>query len=291
MRAWAQPAGHQRSASLGWLAHPRVRAAVNRRVTGSADRWMVEWLAAPLAADLPLRRALSIGCGLGSLERDLASRGLVVEIEGVDLEPAAIAEAERLARAAGLESRVRYRAAEGEAALAGARELDAVFFHGSLHHFEAVERVLDRAREALRPGGWLILDEYVGPALREWSWARLLPLNLLYWMLPPGYRRPWSVRAPVNPDDPTEMASSSRIPAAVRARFERVVDRPYGGQLLAVLYPNLLLPGERPGGPTPAGIDRVVARWLALEELLLRHPKWPGAASHFRVIVARRAGS
>src|SRR4029079_5429914 len=88
-------------------------------------------------------------------------------------------------------------------------------------------------------GGFLYLDEYVGPSRDEWHWWRLFAQNFAYYMLPRATRRPHLVRAPINYEDPTEAIRSSEIVGAV-TRHSRIVERrDYGGNLLAVVYPNL----------------------------------------------------
>ena len=67
-----------------WQNHPAVRAWINRRVTGDSNRWPIEVLARSVSDRLPFRRAVSVGCGVGNLERSLVSLGLVTRVTGVD---------------------------------------------------------------------------------------------------------------------------------------------------------------------------------------------------------------
>lgn len=275
MRYWSDLRRHDNWEAM-WLGHPAVRAWINRRVSGDPSLWPIACLRQILPGRLPLARALSVGCGVGNLERSLLDLGFVSSVTGIDESPEAIEEARHRAAEAGFADRVRYVAGDARAALSAERRLDAVFFHGSLHHFEHVGELLENVRAALKPGGVLYLDEYIGPSRDEWTLGLLARLNLVYRLLPRGSRRTRLVRAPVDREDPTEARESSRIPREVASRFRVLARRDYGGNLGHVIYPNLLRPGE--------AFEQAVAQLLRREDLLAGR----GVPGFFSVIVAER---
>ncbi len=264
-----------------WMNHPAVRARINRRVTGRAELWPIAWLASAVPERIPFGRAVSIGCGVGNLERSLAELRLAEHVIGVDASPRAIEEARRLAAEAKQTDVIEYAVADARAFLAAARDLDAVLFHASLHHFDRLDELLGLARRALKPRGVLYLDEYVGPARDEWSWRDLVRWNALYRRLPAALRRTRIVRRPINRQDPTEAIASSGILPAVEAHFRVLGRRDYGGNLLAVIYPSLLRP-DQPGGPPAELFDRTVGALLEREDRLLA----AGAATFHTALVA-----
>jgi SAM-dependent methyltransferase len=263
-----------------WMNHPAVRARINRRVTGDPGRWPIAWLADIVPDRVPFRRALSIGCGVGNLERSLAGLELVERVTGIDSSPEAIAAARRACADAGLAGRVDYVVADARELLASVRECDAIFFHASLHHFDRLPEFLGLVRGALAPRGVLYLDEYVGPARGEWTWRDLLRWNAAYRRLPGAVRRTRIIRRPINRKDPTEAVESSGILPAVEAHFRVLARRDYGGNLLAVIYPSLRRP-DQPGGPLPEVFDATVERLLAHEDALLA-----GERGYHAVVVA-----
>ena len=259
-----------------WMSHPRVRERINLRVSGDRAVWPTTWLARRLAGRLPLARVASLGSGTGALERDLVRQGIARRVEGVELSAACVVEAERLAAAEGVASRIVYHRADARDWIDGERDLDAVFFHGSLHHFDRLDDLLAKVGRALAADGLLYLDEYVGPARDEWRLRHLLRWNLVYYRLPRALRRARVVRAPRNDEDPTESVASSSILAAVERRFDLLERRDYGGQLVAWLYPYLARADER-------AHERAVEWLLDLEE---RSPR-ARADSHHAVVLAR----
>ena len=278
MTYWEDLAHHGGAECLQhfWMAHPLVREAINRRVSGDPAVWPTTWFRRLFANRLPFRNALSVGCGAGDLERDLASNGAVTSIRGIDVVSAPLDVAR--SRAGALP--IRYERADAYDYLrAHPSAFDAIFFHGSLHHFERVDDISRLARDVLVPGGLLFVDEYVGPSMHQWNAFRLLPLNLAYYRLPRELRRPRIVRAPRNPDDPTEQIASAEIVPAIERHFSILERRDYGGNLLAIIYPNLEKNVRR------EMLDAAVARLIEWEDDVLRR----GTPSHHAVIVATRS--
>ena len=122
----------------------------------------VAWLAGRLPAG---GRVLDLACGPGLYTHLLAGRGF--KALGVDFSPAAIAHARRRAAEDGLpagyaEADIRQYRAEGL--------FDCVLFvFGEFNEFapEDARRILENARAALAPGGFLLLEEHTFEAVRE----------------------------------------------------------------------------------------------------------------------------
>lgn len=256
--------GDERLSRL-WLADADIRRAVNAAVAGSPDEWPLEWFAREYAGILPFERCAVIGCGTGALERDLLLKRIATHVTAIDVAPAAVQFAEEEAERSGLHPHISYAVSDAAAFLrANDGVFDAVFFHGSLHHLEPVEEILRLAKTALRPGGLLYLDEYIGPSMRHWTWWRLAAANAAYYALVPrALRRPRLIRAPRNPDDPSEMVDSASIRSAVHRVFRVVSERGYGGNILGLVYPNLRASRRRrhvPSNRWPADPCRSASR-------------------------------
>lgn len=268
-----------------WMSHPLVRERINRRISGDHQVWTTTWLKRRIADRLPLARTMSIGCGTGSFERDIVRLGIVEHVTGVELSPNCVEVATREAAAAGYAAAIDYRVGDAWKAISEARDLDAIFFHASLHHFDHLRAMSRLLAAALRPGGLLYLDEYVGTARDEWRLRDLALLNFLYYRLPKSVRRVGRIRAPINREDPTEAVESSGILPAIRSEFDVLEQRDYGGNLCSVIYANLRRPSHSPPSPRE-DFDAAIAFLLDVEDLLLRHPKISGAQSFHTVLLA-----
>jgi SAM-dependent methyltransferase len=259
-----------------WMAHPLVRHAINRRVTGDPLVWPITALKRQLGERVG--RALSIGSGVGAFERTLLEQGIATDVTGVDISDAILGEARKGAAQAGMA--IEYIAADArEYMRERPSSFDAVFFHASLHHFDELDDLMATIKRALRPGGFLWYDEYVGPSRDEWTPAKLVAPNVAYYRLPRKMRRPKLVRAPINREDPTEAIASSGIVAATARHFDIVERHDYGGNLLFIVYPNLRQPHE--GGLPRGEFDRWIAKLIEWDEKAMQ-----GGRSWSTVILA-----
>lgn len=277
---WDSIAAHSRVEEI-WGSHPLVRARINQRIAGDPHTWTTSWLKGRLQGMPRLRETVSIGCGMGHLERDLVQLDLVDRVTGIEISPVCVAEASRAAEEAGLQERIAYRCADAWEELARLRDLDAIFFHAAIHHFDRLEELAVLLRGALKPHGLLYLDEYVGPSRDEWTLLDELRWNWHYYHLPRSVRRVGRIRPPINLEDPTEAVASSNILPAITREFDILEQRGYGGNLLSVIYANLRRPTGNPPSP-PADFDAAIAQLLDAEDRLLR----AGHRSYHTVVLA-----
>ena len=239
-----------------------------------------------MAPELPFRRALSIGCGTGPLERPIVSLGIASHVTAVDESANAVGFAKSAATEAGMGGKINYLVWDGRQVLRETSGWDAIFFHESLHHFDRLEELFALIRAALRPGGILFLDEYIGPSRDEWSWRKLLFPNLVYRCLPRDLRRTKIIRAPVTEDDPTEMICSSQIGPLVRRKFDILEWKNYGGNLMSLIYVSLKQPAISDLSARKR-FDDAVEFLLDLEDFLLDHPILTLSKSFHAAVIAR----
>ena len=243
---------------LFWMAHPLCRAAINRRVTGDPHLWPLDWFARKFAG-AGFRRGLSLGCGLGSLERSAMRLGLCESILGLDFSAESLGVGRTRARAENVRG-VTYASADLNDPDFGVAAFDVVFIHQALHHVVEVERLLDAAAKCLLPGGLVYMDEWTGPSQDEWTPQLLARATELFAAAPRSWRNHRRLKPPISLDDPSEAVRSSAILPASRERFT-MVERPYGGQLVAVLLSQM----NATAASDPA-FPGALARWLELEE-------------------------
>lgn len=107
---------------------------------------------------------LEVACGPGAIARALAPR--VGGVLGVDLTPAMVAKASEEAEREGL-ANARFTVGD-----ATALELDDGTFDGavtrfSLHHIPAPQRVVAEMARVVRPGGWVVVSDFVADPDRD----------------------------------------------------------------------------------------------------------------------------
>jgi hypothetical protein len=114
---------------------------------------------------------------------------------------------------------------------------------------------------ALKRGGALYLDEYVGPSRYEWKHEDLQLAQALLDLLPASAREPATMQLPIQEDDPSEAVRSSEIQTFVNQFFEVIAWRPYGGQVVDLLFPYLDPDWTR----SPEGLQ-AIERLLRIED-------------------------
>lgn len=254
-----------------WLHDWWLREYANAQIGGDVPLWPMDWFERWLSGRT-FERALTIGCGTGGLERDLVRRNLVRAIDAFDGSMASLVVAKKLAADEGLQSRIRYFAADFNVPALPKNAYDLVLFQESAHHVLRLEKLFHAVLRALKPGGLVYMDEYVGPSRFEWNETMMEPYRRIYDALDPDLRAVPALSVPVMIADPSEAVRSSEIEPQLAVGFDVVQRRPYGGNLISVIYPALRrLPVE------------------VREQLIAEERRWlaAGAGSFSVVLVAR----
>jgi ubiquinone/menaquinone biosynthesis C-methylase UbiE len=121
---------------------------------------------APLAVALdrlesPPARVLDVGTGTGKAAGLVAGRFPSAEIVGVDLSPAMVAEARRLARSA-LAGRIRFEVGDASALPVADAEFDLVVLLNMIPFFSELARLT-------APGGAVVIAHVSGPSTPIWT--------------------------------------------------------------------------------------------------------------------------
>lgn len=277
-----------------WVDLAAVRARIAASVSGAKAlpplAWMFEQVAAERA--LPLGKVLVLACGQGHAEREVLHRGWARQAVALDLSGQVLAHARAVAEEQGLA--IQYLQADmnrlplGQAPFEPG-SFDAVLSLSAVHHCSELERLYADVAELLVPGGWFLLDEYIGPDRFQWSDAHVRQLNALSDLLPPRLRRTADGRLKGNmrrPEpqeviavDASEAVRSSQVLPLLPAHFELQAVRPYGGTLL-----HTLLSCIAQNFQDEAGAPYLDALMAAEEELLATG----GINHHFACVIARR---
>jgi SAM-dependent methyltransferase len=173
---------------------PPLRAYFYRSIAGKEPSeplgrdWFERWAVAEvLGKRAPVAGCLSLCCGFGEIERILARLGAFRVCTGVDLAAGAIEEARRAARDEGIDG-LSYAVLDLESAALEPESVELVWANGALHHIARLEHVCEQVHRALRPGGILIANEYVGPDLHQLGPRAVELVNAVIHLIPAELR-------------------------------------------------------------------------------------------------------
>lgn len=254
-RWWAEsPEERMKRSIVVWMDHPHIKRHINRRTTGDES---LDWLNYVIQKYLepPIESGLSLGCGGGGLERHALWAESVGHFDAYDVSPDAIESAKRAAKEAGVYERINYLVMDLNEVELPLNAYDAVFASMSIHHVEALERVFEGVRNALRPRGRFIINEYIGPSRFQLSPVQCQLINDLIKIIPQRLRK--TIRGgritsevktshEIHPltwfdeNDPSEAVRSAEIIPFLKNYFKIIEFRPYGGALLQFVVENIV---------------------------------------------------
>lgn len=180
--------GHPRAPETNFFTFGPTRNYLQRCVTGrdghASEDWWERWVVETFLADkLPLPECLSLCCGFGDRDRRLARMGVFTHCTGIDLSEGAITHARRRASAEGYGG-ITYVVGDLDTIELPGDRYDLVYAGGALHHIARLEHVVTQIARCLRPGGYLVSDEYIGPPYNDLSFRQREIVNAAIHLLP-----------------------------------------------------------------------------------------------------------
>jgi SAM-dependent methyltransferase len=246
----ASAGGVQRGQLAFWQS-PIARAAINRRVTGDPQLAPETHFARRHGPSVTAPLALSLRASDARLEIALVESGPCERVIGLHEDRALVDYANGRVPEP-LRGQISFQQEEFSQ-WEVPEPIGAVLARSVLHRHDDLDAVLDRIASMLAPGGLVIVDEYVGPSLSQWTDAQLEIINGLLARLPDELlvdlssddgRLKRNVGRP-DPErwkaaNPHEMASSQRIVPGLDERFERVEVSLYGGAIIHQLFSRIM---------------------------------------------------
>jgi ubiquinone/menaquinone biosynthesis C-methylase UbiE len=149
----------ERVVSHEGIDDPAVAQAFNRVAALPQMRILRAFVASRAVAMKRSGQAADLGCGPGHLVVRLARAAPGLQVTGIDLSDAMLAEAEGRARRSGLEDRIGFKKGDAAQIPFPDGSLDLVVSSLSLHHWSDPVGVLDEIGRVLRSGGaFLVFD-------------------------------------------------------------------------------------------------------------------------------------
>jgi 2-polyprenyl-3-methyl-5-hydroxy-6-metoxy-1,4-benzoquinol methylase len=148
------------------------------------EDWCEYWTIEKYFKDkLPFEKCLSICCGFGKVERTLSRLHFAKKIVGTDIAPGAIEQAKARAQAEQL-TNIEYFIADLNEEKLPEKEYDVIWANGALHHIRQLDIVVPKLKNALKDGGFLISNEYVGPNYQQIGTRQKEIINAAKHLLP-----------------------------------------------------------------------------------------------------------
>ncbi|MEL6672623.1 MAG: class I SAM-dependent methyltransferase [Bacteroidota bacterium] len=231
-----------------WWEVPGVRARWNELSTGQVDLHYSAFFAQQFLTARSDLRMLSVGCGTGSPELQFAKQPQISRLEAFDLAPNLIKEAQQRAQKGGY-AHLHFFTADVYDYQPAPESYDVLLFHSSLHHFSDPGGLLSTYQSCLKPGGYLILNEYVGPNRLQFPAHQVRAMQAMLESIPEAFRErasggmkksvfaPGSLRMILN--DPSEAVQSADILPAVHQLFNLRHEAGYGGNLLHLVLKDI----------------------------------------------------
>ena len=236
---------------IHWWDIPAVRKRWNRLVAGDPDIDYREYLTNKYLKGYDEMYGLSLGCGTGSKELIWARLCKFSMLDAYDISKPRIDVARETAKACGVRN-VRYQVADVNKIDFPEEKYDVVLAEGSMHHFPDLENLFSKIHRTLKPTGYFILNDFVGPTRFQWTDRQLEVINGVLAILPRKYRMRWpdrSVKSKIHRpgrlrmmlSDPSEAVESSKVLPLLRRYFEVVEMKGLGGTILHMLFSDIAM--------------------------------------------------
>ncbi len=277
-----------------WYEIPQVASRQGLLITGSPDKSTYSYVAEKyLSADR--LKALSLGSGSGTREIAWAETGKFERIVGIDVSDERVETARSVVAKTPHAGVIEF--VQGDVMQRGFQDgsFDVVIAEGILHHLSPVDSAVGKIRRCLRPGGLMVVNEYVGPDRFQWTESQVRYCNALLTLLPAELRkyrgtrfakshvfRPGTLSMVMY--DPSEAIESSKIIDAVENKFRIVERKDYGGTILQPLLKDI---AHNFTDRMPAG-EEALQLLFAAEDFLMRSGL---IGSDFVFAVARKEGA
>lgn len=235
--------------SVDWWTIPAVRERWNKMISGNKETEYQEYVCKKYFPGKENLRLLSVGCGGGTPEINFAKQKCFSKVEGFDVSEKIVKHASAKISKHNL-ANLNFFKADAETFDYGENKYDAILFHSSFHHLKDLEKIANKVKLALKPGGILILHEYVGPNRNQWKKDQLQAINQLLSEIPKNFRtrynerkikkkvyRPGLLRMFLN--DPSESVHSENLISVLRNNFSVLEEKSFGGNILHPLLKDI----------------------------------------------------
>lgn len=234
---------------IHWWSIPKINERWNKIITGDSNIEFPDYVIAKYLKNERNLKLISPGCGTGHIEIKFAKHNCFSEVEGFDLSPSRIHLADENAKRLKLKN-LFYFVENVHKYDFGFNKYDIILFNSSLHHFNNLKIILEKVYNSIKLDGLLIINEYTGPNRFQWTDEQFKKANQYLNKIPTQYRKFWqsnNIKKKIyRPgilrmilSDPSESSHSEEILPQIKMRFKKIEEKPYGGNLLHLIFKDI----------------------------------------------------
>lgn len=236
--------------SADWWIIPKVKERWNTLISGNKNIDYKKYLVENHLQNRKNLKLISLGSGSSHHEIELAKYSNFEEIICIDIAKNQMIEAELTAKRQNLKN-IKFVCADFNNYVIPKEYFDIVFFHASLHHFDNIyDFVKNSIKNSLKADGLLVINEYVGASRLQFSKHQIKKINEALRIIPKKYRIRYKSNLYKNKfhgsgiirmilADPSECVDSESILPAIHSNFKKVVEKPYGGNILMNVFKDI----------------------------------------------------
>jgi len=273
---------------LDWWHSPVIMAHCQELVTGDLALDIYGFIKKEILSET-IDRGLSICSGSGDFERGLLDHKICRHIDAYEISEERVKEGRRLSKEGNYS--INFITEDINFAIFKKNYYDIFFSWSALHHVKNLEVVCQNARAALKKGGLVIAQEFIGPNQFQWTDKQVLIINKILNILPERYRLNLRTKQLItafkrptieemNRTDPSEAIRSEDIIEVLKQFFNVTMIRYFGGSLFLPLFNGIMGNFDHDDKDAVALIKMI----LLLEQTLIDE----GVLSHnYAVIIAQ----
>ncbi|MEM6587119.1 MAG: class I SAM-dependent methyltransferase [Pseudomonadota bacterium] len=153
-------------ANTRWVDNVQFTSYIDRSISPEHETGVHGAMRAA-TGNVALGRGVSVGAGDGAKEIALISAGLVENFDLFEVSEDRVEQSQLKAAEAGLKDNVNARLEDAfDNDFDG--EYDLVYWEHALHHMFDVDHAVGWSVRALKPGGLLVINDYIGPTRLQW---------------------------------------------------------------------------------------------------------------------------
>lgn len=227
---------------INWYDVPYVVKHVQKNITGNGETNYATYLVEKYFKGRKDIRMLSPGCGGGVKELQFAKISAFERIDGFDIAATRVEQAKKKASELGLTNTNFFVGDIYD--LKVDEKYDILLFDSCLHHFDNLDKLLEKVKTYIKPKGFLVIMEFTGPNRYQYTTNHVRKCNEALKLIPKTHRvflksslvkekiwAPGYVRMYIS--DPSEGIRSGEILPEIYKQFNIVEEKKFGGDLLA----------------------------------------------------------